>query len=134
MLRPKGATLALKSKIPESVLILLFFLPTMTSHTRIARDIVFAVRGRAEYDSDLRQDLSSSTVECITARRAELSEILSVFYVCCFHRTASTPTDFQPPQGELAQDTALASSLLRWDIQRLLLPRCVVSCSLLSSD
>ena len=74
-----------------------FFLPTITSHTRTARDIESAVRGRAECDSGLRQDLSSSTVECITAWRAELSEILSVFNVRCFHHTAAIPKGLQLP-------------------------------------
>ena len=74
-----------------------FFLPTITSHTRTVRDIESAVRGQAECDSGLQQDLSSSTVKCITAWRAELSEILSVFDVRCFHHTAAIPKGLQLP-------------------------------------
>ena len=74
-----------------------FLLPTITSRTRTAYDIESAVRGQAECDSGLQQDLSSSTEERITACRAELNEILSVFDVRSFHRTAAIPEGLQLP-------------------------------------
>ena len=72
------------------------FYPLITS-TRTARDIESAVRGRADYDNSLRQDLSSSAVESIAARQAELSEILSDFSVRFFYHTATMSTDSQLP-------------------------------------
>jgi len=78
---------------------------TITSDTRILRNIESAVRERAKFARDSKGDYPGPTNECIVFWRTEILERLGALDVCGFQLTM--PSDSQLPQEDLEQGGAL---------------------------